>query len=178
MAKYIAGRILRLLALGVWLGGLVFFGAVMAPLAVGVFGLTPQFATFIARSLLSMHAIGLWCGIVMLLALRLLYDRAYKPLWQGGLILLMIVLTYASNRLIILPMEHDRQLAGGNITILLPDSPLRQDFDARHAWSTRVEEVILLAGVGLAVLIGFEAGLRERITTAPPRKVFDLSDDK
>ena len=82
----------------------------------------------------------------------------------------MLVLTFVSNRAIILPMEHDRQLASGNISIMMPDSPIRQDFDARHQWSTKVEGTILLLGIGLAVLIGFEAGLRERISTAPPKR--------
>ena len=173
----IAARILRLLALAVWLGGIVFFGAVVAPGAAHIFGTTEKFADFIGHSILMLHAIGLWCGIVMLVALRMLYKRAYQPIAQGCLMLLMIVLTFVSNKMIVLPMEHDRMLAGGNISILLNGSPLREDFDARHAWSTRVEGTILFAGIALAVLIGFEGGLRERIATGPPRKVFDLSDD-
>jgi putative copper export protein len=173
----IAARIVRLLAFAVWMGALVFFGAVVAPSAAHIFGLTGPFSDFISHTLLSAHAIGTWCGVAMLVALRLLGNRAYRMPVQAGLVLLMIVLTFASNKLIILPMEHDRQLAGGDIKILLQGSPLRDDFDARHAWSTRVESVIILAGLGLAVLIGTEAGLRERISTAPPRRVFDLSDE-
>ena len=48
----IAARILRLLAFAVWMGGLVFFGAVVAPTAFHTFGATQLFAEFIARSLL------------------------------------------------------------------------------------------------------------------------------
>jgi hypothetical protein len=174
----IAARIVRLLAFAVWMGALVYFGAVVAPSAAQIFGTTQQFADFIGHTLLTAHAIGTWCGIAMLIALRMLGNRAYRMPVQAGLVLLMIVLTFASNKLIILPMEHDRQLAGGNIKILMAGSPLREDFDARHAWSTRVESVIILAGLGMAVLIGMEAGLRERISTAPPRRVFDISDDE
>lgn len=174
----IAARILRLLAFAVWMGGLVFFGAVVAPTAFRTFGATQQFAEFIARSLLMLHSIGLWCGVAIFVALRLLGARAYRLPAQAALVLLMIVLTFLSNRLIILPMEHDRQAAGGDVSILLKGSPLREDFEARHAWSTRVEGVVMLAGLGLAVLIGMEAGLRERLPAGPPRKVFDLSDDE
>lgn len=174
----IAARILRLLALSIWLGGIVFFGAVVAPGAARIFGTTERFADFIGHSILMLHMMGIYCGIAMLVALRFLNNRAFKPLWQGGLILLMLVLTFVSNRAIILPMEHDRQLAGGNISIMLADSPIRKDFDARHEWSTKVEGTILFLGIGLAALIGCEAGLRERITTAPPKKVFDLSGDE
>ncbi len=157
-----AARILRLLALAVWLGAIVFFGAVVAPTAARTFGTTEQFADFIGASILRLHSIGLWCGIAILVALRLLGTRAYRMPVQAGLALLMMVLTFVSNRAIILPMEHDRQLAGGTISILLPGSPLREDFDARHAWSTRVEGTILLAGLGLSVLIGAEGSLNGR----------------
>lgn len=152
----IAARILRLLALAVWLGAIVFFGAVVAPTAARTFGTTEQFADFIAASILRLHSVGLWCGIAILVALRLLASRAYRMPVQAGLALLMMVVTFVSNRAIILPMEHDRQLAGGNISIMLPGSPIREDFDARHAWSTRVEGSILLLGIGLACLIGRE----------------------
>jgi hypothetical protein len=177
ISMVIAARIVRLLAFAVWMGALIFFGAVVAPTAARIFGTTEQFATFIGHTLLFAHSIGLWCGVAMMLSLRLLGSRAFRMPVQAGLVLLMIVLTFVSNRAIILPMEHDRALAGGNIKILLPGSPLRDDFEARHAWSTRVEGVVILAGVALAVLIGMEGGLRERTTAVSPRKVFDLSDD-
>lgn len=174
----IAARILRLLAFAVWMGGLAFFGAVVAPTAFRTFGATAPFAEFIARSLLMLHSIGLWCGVAIFVALRMLGTRAYRLYAQAALVLLMIVLTFVSNRLLILPMEHDRRAAGGDVSILLKGSPLREDFEARHAWSTRVEGIVILAGLGLAVLIGMEAGLRERLPTGPPRKVFDLSDEE
>ena len=171
----IAARILRLLAFTIWIGGIVFFGAVVARNAFQIFGPTEPFADFIGRSLLQLHSIGTWCGIAILVALRMLGKRAYQLNVQAGLALLMMVLTFVSNRAIILPMERDRVAAGGNINILLPGSPLREDFDARHAWSTRVESVILLAGLGLAVLIGMEG--REPVTADPARKIFDLSSE-
>lgn len=169
-----AARILRMLAIAVWLGSIVFFGAVVAPTAFRVFGPQQTFAEFIARTILMLHSIGLWCGVALLVSLRLLGARAYRQLLQCGLVLLMIVLTYASTRLIVLPMEHDRMMAGGDINILMQGSPLRDDFDARHAWSTRIEGVVILAGIGLVVLMGLE---RERVPALPARKVFDLSSD-
>lgn len=171
-----AARILRLLALAVWLGAIVFFGAVVAPTAARTFGTTELFADFIGRSILLLHSIGLWCGVAILLALRILGTRGYRLPVQAGLALFMMVLTFVSNRAIILPMEHDRAAAGGNISILLAGSPLREDFDARHAWSTRIEGTILLAGLALTVLIGLEGKLQTPATAGTSRKVFDLSD--
>ena len=177
LGMVIAARVLRLLGFAVWVGALVFFGAVVAPTAAHTFGTTEQFANFIGRSLLLLHSIGLWCGVAIILALRVLGARAFKPYTQMALVFLMMLLTFCSNQFVIKPMEHDRALAGGNISILIPGSPLREDFDARHAWSTKIEGVVIFAGLGLAVLIGMEAGLRERLPTGPPRKVFDLSDN-
>ncbi|MGI4755434.1 MAG: DUF4149 domain-containing protein [Janthinobacterium lividum] len=172
----IAGRILRLLALSLWVGAIVFFGAVVARTAVQVFGTTQLFADFIGQTLLQLHSLGLWCGVALLVSLRLIGVRAYRLNVQASLALIMIVLTFVSNRAIILPMEHDRALAGGDIKVLMPGSPLREDFDARHAWSTRVEGAVLLCGIGLIVMIGLEAGEERRLNTSPS-KVFDLSSD-
>ena len=154
-------RILRLLSLAVWLGGLVFFGAVVAPHAAHLLMGMPQFAPMVGGSLLTLHAMGLWCGVGIILAVRLLGRRARLPYVQIVLAVLMMVLTFCSTRFIILPMEHDRALAGGNIQVLLAGSPLREDFDRRHAWSTRVEGTVMLLGIGLAVLIGMEDTMPE-----------------
>lgn len=174
----VAARVLRLLALAVWIGAIVFFGAAVAPTAARTFGTTEQFADLIGASILRLHSIGLWCGIAILVALRLLGKRAYRMPIQASLVLLMMVLTFVSNRAVILPMEHDRQLAGGNISILLPGSPIREDFDARHAWSTRIEGAVLAAAIGLVVLIGLEGDVPwGHAPSAPSRKLFDLADE-
>lgn len=173
----VAARSLRLLALAVWLGAIVFFGAVVAPTAARTFGNTEQFADFIGGSLLRLHSIGLWCGVAILVALRLLASRAYRMPVQAGLALLMMVLTFVSNRAIILPMEHDRALAGGNISVMLSGSPIREDFDARHAWSTRVEGAVLLCGLALAVLVAVESDEKTFVAAGGSKKVFDLSGD-
>jgi hypothetical protein len=154
-------RTLRLLALMVWIGGILFFGAVLAPTAFRVLPTSQEAGLVVGASLHSLHAIGLWCGVAIIVALRLLGKRAYKLPIQLGLVVAMIALTFASNRLILMPMEHDRDAAGGNITALLPGSPLREDFDARHAWSTRVEGGVLLAGLALTLLIAREPETEE-----------------
>lgn len=153
-------RTLRLLALVVWVGGIIFFGAVFAPTAAHV--LTPyDLGRVIGPSLHSLHSIGIVCGIALLLSLRLLGKKALAPLLQVVLAFAMIALTIISNRFILAPMEHDRALAGGYISALMPDAPLRKDFDARHHWSTRVEGGVLLCGVALCLLTAFETPREE-----------------
>ncbi len=149
-------RTLRSLALIYWLGSILFFGAVVAPRAFQLMGKSPEFGTFIGACLLTLHSAGLWCGVLVIVAVRLLKQHARLPLLQVGLVFVMIALTWASNRFIIGPMEHDRALAGGQIEALLPGSPLRDDFEARHKWSTGVESVVLLLGLGIVVVAASE----------------------
>lgn len=148
-------RTLRLLALILWVGSIFFFGAVFAPTAARVLS-THNLGLVIGPSLFKLHAIGIGCGIVILIALRILGRRAFQPLAQVVLAFVMIALTVVSNRYILAPMEHDRALAQGYISELMPGSPLREDFDARHRWSTRVESGVLLCGVALSLLVAFE----------------------
>ncbi len=153
-------RTLRSLALIVWLGGILFFGAVLAPNAFRILGKSPDFGTLIGASLLTLHSIGLWCGVLVIIAVRLLRQHARLPFVQLGLAFGMMLLTFASNRFIIGPMEHDRSLAGGQIEALMPGSPLRQDFESRHRFSTTVEGVVLFLGLALTV---FAASEREEV---------------
>ena len=153
-------RILRSLALTFWIGSILFFGAVVAPNAFRILGKTAEFGTFIGVCLLLLHSAGLWCGVAIIVALRLLRQNARWQYAQLGLVIGMMLLTFASNRFIIAPMEHDRALAGGEIEALLPGSPLRADFDARHRWSTTVEGGVLLLGL---LLVGIAASEREQV---------------
>ncbi len=155
-----AARLLRSLALIFWIGSILFFGAVVAPNAFRLLGKAAEFGTFIGVCLLALHGAGVWCGIAIIVAVRILRRNARWPAAQLGLVLGMMLLTVLSTRFIIAPMEHDRRLAGGQIESLLPGSPLREDFDARHRWSTTVEGGVLLLGLALA---GIAASEREEI---------------
>lgn len=149
-------RSLRSLALAFWIGSILFFGGVVAPHAFQLLGKQADFGTFIGACLLALHSAGLWCGVVILVAIRLLRQNARLPLVQVALVFVMMVLTWSSNRFIIGPMEHDRALAGGQIEVLLAGSPLREDFEARHKWSTTIESIILLLGVAELVIAASE----------------------
>lgn len=149
-------RTVRSLALALWLGGIVFFGAVLAPTVFRVLPAREQAAAVVGACLPALHSLGLGCSLAMLLSIRLMGSRVRRPVLQIVLVAIMMLGTVASNRFILAPMAHDQQLAGGHITLLLPGSPLREDFDARHAWSTRVEGLVALAGLLLLVVIADE----------------------
>lgn len=153
-------RTLRLFALILWIGGIVAFGAVFAPAAAHALN-TQELGAVIGPALAKLHLIGILCGVVLLLSLRMLGKRAFQPLAQVVLVVAMVLLTLISNRFLLQPMEHTRQITNGYLSAFPPDAPIRRDFDNRHHWSTRVEGTILLCGVALALLVAFEQDSRK-----------------
>jgi len=141
-------------ALGVWIGALVFFGAVLAPIAFSQ--LPPLFATraaglhaaglVVGGSLVWLHWIGLFCGLIFLLVSVLARAHYRTILPQALLVLVMMLLTAYSQFSIIPRMDTARDSVGGNVDAVAADNPGRQIFDRLHQRSVHVEGLILLCG--------------------------------
>jgi hypothetical protein len=146
-------------ALSVWIGALVFFGAVLAPIAFSQ--LPPLFATpaagihaaglVVGSSLVRLHWIGLLCGLIFLVVMVIarLHYRTIIP--QAVLVLVMLVLTAYSQFSIIPRMDTARDSVGGNVDAVAANNPGRQIFDQLHQRSVHVEGLILLCGLGALV---------------------------
>jgi hypothetical protein len=156
-------RSLILLALVVWVGGLLFFGMVVAPVAFG--SLMPMFpdpalglhvaGTMVRDSLLHLHDIGMTCGIILLfLCVAERVTRATRRSVGPQLLLIavMLGLTAYSQFSVIPRMESLRIQAGPAIADPASTNPARVDFNRLHNLSTSLEGVVLLCGVGLIVL--------------------------
>jgi uncharacterized membrane protein len=145
-------RFLMLLSLVTWIGGLIFFAFVLAPtvFAPGVLPNTHLAGNIVGRALGKLHWIAIVSGIVFL-ASSLLYSRlvdgtAHVFAARHVLICLMLGLTVLSQFWIIPRMDTLRgQVA--DFTSVAVDNPARMEFDALHAWSTRVEGAVLLLGL-------------------------------
>ncbi|MDP9040143.1 MAG: DUF4149 domain-containing protein [Acidobacteriota bacterium] len=153
-------RILRLLAVVVWVGGLVFFAFVVAPVAFSVLPSTHMAGTVVAGTLGVLHWIALACGLVFLAAAAVLRARSScarglisAQLW---LVLAMIAASAAIQWRIVPAMERDRLAAGGEIDAAPREDPARLDFERLHPLSERLEGAVLLAGLAVVVLIGLE----------------------
>ncbi len=145
------------LALGIWLGALVFFGAVLAPIAFtqlpplfGVQGLHAA-GLIVGGSLVRLHWMGLFCGLVFLLVMVLARAHYRSIVPQSVLVLLMLLLTAYSQFSIIPRMDTARESIGGNVAAVSADNPGRQIFDRLHRTSTHVEGLVLLCGLGALV---------------------------
>jgi Domain of unknown function (DUF4149) len=156
-------RTLILLAMVVWVGGLLFFGAVVAPVAFE--SLLPMFpdpalglqvaGTMVRESLTHLHDIGLFCGAVLLLLY--IVERVTRTTRRsiGPPILLTVVmmgLTAYSEFSIIPRMDALRLKAGPAMADPASSDPARLNFNRLHNLSTSLEGIVLVCGIGLIVL--------------------------
>ncbi len=144
-------RFLMLLALIVWVGGLIFF-PVLAGTAFSVLPSPHLAGLVVRRSLIILHWMGIVSGIVFL---GHFIRSAPGPsrCFQRAilLVLLMLALTCISQFGIIPRMDRLRE-ALGDVASAAINNPLRMQFDAMHVWSTRVEVVVLLIGLVVTYL--------------------------
>jgi uncharacterized membrane protein len=157
-------RFLMLLSLVAWIGGLMFFAFVLAPtvFAPGVLPNTHLAGNIVGRALGKLHWIAIFFGIVFL-GSSLLYSRltdgtARVFAARHVLICLMLGLTLVSQFWIIPSMDTLRAQVADFTTVPL-DDPARVEFDALHAWSTRVEGAVLLLGL-VAIYLTASAFMR------------------
>jgi len=141
-----------LLALVVWLGGLIFLAFVVAPTAFTP-GLLPSrhlAGSIVGRSLDLLHWMGIVSGVVFLIA-SMIYNRmtlgnARPVAGRHVLIALMLLLTVIS-QFAISPRMHAIRNQAGVIDNVPIDSPLRMEFNRLHIWSEKFEQGVLLLGL-------------------------------
>jgi uncharacterized membrane protein len=155
-------RILRLLAMVVWVGGLIFFAFILAPVAFQVLPSTHEAGSIVGATLRILNQLGLICGFVFLIATIhpwLKSNPRSRTLITAQLaaVVLMIAATLSVQAAIIPVMERDRIAAGGDIDAAPPNNPARLDFERLHPLSEKVEGAALLLGLGVVILMGFEA---------------------
>jgi uncharacterized membrane protein len=141
-----------LLALVVWIGGIIFLAFVEAPTAF-MSGLLPtrhMAGSIVGRSLDLLHYMGIASAIVFLIA-SMIYCRMTvgdaRPLAiRHLLIALMLGLTLIS-QFAVSPRMHALRAQAVVIDNLSLDDPIRREFDRLHIWSEKFEEAVLLLGL-------------------------------
>ncbi len=145
-------RFLMLLALVVWVGGIIFLAFVEAPIAFtpGLLATRHVAGSVVGRSLDVLHYMGIVSGVVFLFASALYYrmtvGRVQPVALRHILIVLMLVLTLIS-QFTVSPKMHALRAQAGVIDYLALDNPIRRDFDRLHIWSEKLEEAVLLLGL-------------------------------
>lgn len=147
-------RALRLLVMVVWVGGLVFFAFVVAPVAFHSLPNTHEAGLVVGGTLRVLHWTGLIGGVVFCAATAGLWLWAEVPTRVGFAIEVVLtgvmLLGTAYSQFRILPaMEVDRALAGGEVEAARFDNAGRVDFERLHTLSERVEGFVLFCGLGV-----------------------------
>ncbi len=148
-------RFLMLLSLVVWLGGLIFFSFVVAPSLFSILPSRHLAGTVVTRALASLHWMGVVSGVVFAVC-SMVYTNATQgspePLAARHIIVyLMLALTIAS-QFGISPKMHALRAAMVKVDDVPQDDPRRVEFNRLHAWSTRLEGGVFLAGLVLLLL--------------------------
>ena len=139
-----------ILALVVWVGGLIFFALVMAPALFAIVPSHQMAGAVVGRTLTLLHWIGFASGVVYLCA------ALFSGRWRGRgtaaiLVAVMMVLTLGSQ------LGVSRKLASLQSEMRVIDEvPVtdarRVAFNRLHAWSTRMEGTVLLLGLVVVFL--------------------------
>lgn len=155
-------RALRLLAMVAWVGGLMFFAFVVAPVAFHRLASAHQAGLVVGGTLEILHWIGLISGVIFYLATATLWFRAEVPARVGFAIemaltgVMLAVTAYSQFRL--LPaMERDRVDVGGEIETAPTQNASRADFEHLHVLSERLEGLVLFCGLGVVLALARES---------------------
>src|SRR5258706_3876978 len=150
-------RFLMLLALVVWLGGVIFFAFVVAPTVLSA-GLLPTghlAGEIVSRSLGALHWMGIVSGIVFLVG-SAIYGRltmgSARPLAGRHLLIVLMLLLTVISQFAISPRMHAIHAEVDVIDSIAADSPLRMEFDRLHVWSEKFEQVGFLLGLAAPFL--------------------------
>jgi len=145
-------RFLILLALVVWIGGIIFLAFVEAPIAFtpGLLPTRHMAGSIVGRSLDLLHYLGMASGMVFLVAsvvyCRVSSGRGQMLSLRHFMVVLMLGLTLIS-QYAVSPKMHALRAQAGVIDYLALDNPIRREFDRMHVWSEKLEEAVLLLGL-------------------------------
>jgi hypothetical protein len=143
------------LSLIVWLGGVIFFGAVLAPTVFSVLPTRHLAGNVVNRSLHILHWMGIISGLVFL-ASSMVYSRftrgsAHPFALRHVLLYFMLLLTVIS-QFGISPKMATLRSSMVDIDYVSASDPLRIQFNSLHIWSTRLEGGVLLLGLVVVYL--------------------------
>lgn len=154
-------RLMQLLTLTIWVGGLIFFAFILAPVAFHTLPTVREAGLIVGASLRVFDLVALGCGALFLLATAVLFSRApmrirgryeIEFLLAGAMLLATLYIHWS-----ILPsMDDDRRVAGGDINLVEASHPARVHFDKLHARSERIEGAVLLLGLAVVLCVARE----------------------
>lgn len=149
-------RFFMLLALVIWIGGIIFFAAAVAPTVFKVLPTRHFAGAVVTRSLGILHWMGIICGVVFLVTsmvnIYLTRGAAHPFAVRHLLVYVMLVLT-AISQFIVSSRMAELRAAMGEIDLVAVGDARRVLFNQLHAWSTRLEAGVLILGLTVLFLV-------------------------
>jgi hypothetical protein len=140
-----------LLALIVWIGGIIFFAFALAPTLFSVLPTTKLAGDVVNATLTKLHWMGLVSGVAFLIS-SLFYNWQkhvqLRPFALSHIFVVLMLASTAYSQFGITPRMRDLRSSPG----MMDSSVGRAEFDEFHSWSTRLEGGVLFLGLGLVVL--------------------------
>jgi len=149
-------RFLMLLALMVWIGGIIFFAAAVAPTVFKVLPTRHLAGAVVTRSLGILHGMGIVCAIVFLLTSMFnsySVRGAVHPFAVRHLLVYVMLALTAISQFVISAKMAALRAAMGEIDLVPVADVRRIAFNQLHAWSTRLESGVLLLGLIVLFLV-------------------------
>jgi len=140
-----------LLALIVWIGGIIFFAFIEAPTLFTVLPTTKLAGDVVSASLTKLHWMGLFSGVSFLICSLLYNWQKHVQLRPFALSHILIVFMLAFTMLSQFGITPRMRELRSSPT-LMESSLGRAEFDSLHAWSTRLEGGVLFLGLGVVLL--------------------------
>ncbi len=144
-------RFLKMLVLGLWLGSIFFFAAVVAPAAFGVLPSHYLAGLVVSRSLANLHWLGTAFGLIFLLSAFIIafVECGRNPFHRSNfLAVIMIGITLLAHYTVEKKMLVLRE-SMGVIDTVAKDDPRRVEFNRLHKYSTGLEGAVFVVGLAL-----------------------------
>jgi len=144
-----------LLALIVWIGGIILFAFVEAPTLFVVLPTTRMAGDAVSISLAKLHWIGLISGVIFLIC-SLVYNKLkhaqIRPFAASHIFIVVMLALTAISHFSITPRMRELRTEMQTVENLSWNDSRRLEFDRLHEWSTRLEGGVLLLGLGVVAL--------------------------
>ena len=162
-ARMLALRYVYVLALVIWLGGMVILGALVAPVTFDVLqARAPETGRELAgavfgAAIAGFHYVAYGAGGILLLSLAIMRILGPRPAAFGiraAIVAVMLAVAVYSGLVVLTRIEDIQATAGGSITRLPVSDSRRMEFDGLHQLSTRL---MLFNMAGALLLLYWEA---------------------
>jgi uncharacterized membrane protein len=154
-------RLVQLLSMVAWSGGIMFFAFVLAPTAFHTLPTVHLAGLIVGAALKEFDGIGMVCGVLFLGVTALMFRNA--PLRIRGryeieflLVSMMLVATAYLHWNVIPSMDSDQRQVGGDMALAEATNPAKIHFDKLHTRSERVEGTVLVLSLSVLFLMSRE----------------------